>query len=79
MVSHAVQAFPPPANWDQPMTYTQCDPAKIAYSIQEAAKATSLARSTIYNHIAAGRLRSIRVGGRRLIPADALSALLGEG
>jgi excisionase family DNA binding protein len=49
---------------------------KIAYSIREAVQATSLARSTIYNHIAAGRLRAVRVGGRTIIPADALMALI---
>ena len=52
------------------------DPPKIAFSIREACQATSLGRTTIYNHIAAGRLRAIRVGGRRVIPADALHALI---
>ena len=52
------------------------DPPKIAYSIKEACKASSLGRTTIYSHIAAGRLRAIRVGGRRVIPADSLHDLL---
>lgn len=52
---------------------------KIGYSIKEAVQASSLSRSTIYNHIAAGRLRVNRVGGRTIVPADALRALvLGE-
>lgn len=49
---------------------------KIGYSIKECCEATSLGRSTLYNHIAAGRLRAVRVGGRTIIPADALHALI---
>lgn len=56
------------------------DVAKIAYSIREACQASSLGRTTIYNHIAAGRLRAIRIGGRVVIPADSLLALIaGQG
>lgn len=51
-------------------------PPKIAFSIREACHATSLGRTTIYNHIAAGRLRATRVGGRTIIPAEALHALI---
>lgn len=51
-------------------------PAKLAYSIREAVQATSLARSTIYNHISKGRLKAIRIGGRTIIPAEALHALI---
>jgi excisionase family DNA binding protein len=52
------------------------DIRKVAYSIKEACKASSLGRTTIYGHIAAGRLRATRVGGRTLIPAEALHALI---
>jgi excisionase family DNA binding protein len=56
------------------------DVPKIAYSIREACHASSLGRTTIYNHIAAGRLRAIRIGGRVVIPADSLLALIaGQG
>lgn len=50
--------------------------AKLSYSIKEACKATSLGRTSIYNHIATGRLRAVRVGGRTVIPADSLRALI---
>ena len=50
--------------------------AKLAYSIPEACAATSLGRTSIYAHISAGRLRAVRVGGRTVIPADSLYALL---
>lgn len=52
------------------------NPPKIAYSIREAVQVSSLSRSTIYNHIAAGRLKANRIGGRTLIPADSLHALI---
>ena len=49
---------------------------KIAYSIREACHVSSLGRTTIYNHIAAGRLRAKRIGGRVVIPAESLLALI---
>ncbi len=58
------------------MQSVKFDPPKIAYSIREACQVSSLGRTTIYNHIAAGRLRATRVGGRTIIPADALHALI---
>ncbi len=51
-----------------------------AYRVQDFCKAFGLSRSTTYNLIAQGKLRSVLVAGRRLIPADAAEALLnGEG
>jgi excisionase family DNA binding protein len=56
-------------------TFTNATP-KLGYSIREACQASSLGRTTIYNHIAAGRLRVTRVGGRTIIPAENLRALI---
>lgn len=42
-------------------------------SIDQAAGALSLGRSLIYGEIAAGRLASLKVGRRRLIPAEAIA------
>lgn len=58
------------------MQSTKSDPPKLGYSIREACQASSLGRSTLYSHIAAGRLRATRVGGRTIIPAEALNALI---
>ncbi len=58
------------------MQSAQLEPQKIGYSIREACQASSLGRTTLYNHIAAGRLRATRIGGRTIIPADALYALV---
>jgi excisionase family DNA binding protein len=41
--------------------------AKIAYRVDEAVKASGLGRSFLYERIASGELKSIKVGGRRLI------------
>lgn len=55
----------------------QNNPEKLAYSIKEACMVSSLSRTTIYSHISAGRLQAVRVGGRTVIPADSLRALIG--
>lgn len=49
---------------------------KLAYSIREACHASSLGKTTIYSHIANGRLRAVRIGGRTVIPADSLHAFI---
>ncbi len=49
---------------------------KLSYNIKEAVAATGIGRDSLYRHISAGRLRKVRVGGRTLIPADSLAALV---
>jgi len=49
---------------------------KLAYSIREACEASSLGRTTIYALIGAGKLQAIRIGGRTVIPAESLNALI---
>ncbi len=46
---------------------------KALYRIPEAMRLLSLSRSVIYNQIRAGRLRSVKEGSTRLIPADAIA------
>lgn len=48
----------------------------LAVSINEAAKALSLGRSTIYVLIAKGRLETRKIGKRTVIPAASLTKLL---
>ena len=48
----------------------------LAYRVNDAAKVAGLSRSSLYVLIGEGRLRSVLVAGRRLIPADALRDLL---
>jgi excisionase family DNA binding protein len=58
------------------MQSTKQDPPKISYSIREAVAATGCGRTWLYSMISSGRLRSTRVAGRRIIPAEALHALI---
>jgi excisionase family DNA binding protein len=50
-----------------------------AYQVNEAVATYRLSRSTLYKLMSDGTLRSVKVGGRRLIPVEALEALIAEG
>ena len=52
---------------------------KRAYRVNEAVAAYRLSRSTLYKLMAEGTLRTVKVAGRRLIPRDAMEALIAEG
>jgi excisionase family DNA binding protein len=45
---------------------------RFMYRIPEVVELTSLGRTVIYRELAAGHLRSVTVGRRRLIPHEAL-------
>ena len=49
---------------------------KLAFSIREACEASSLGRTKIYDLIKAGELQTVRIGGRTVIPAESLHALI---
>lgn len=51
-------------------------PALNAYPIKDVCRRLHIARSTIYVQIAQGRLRTIKIGKRRLILAEDLDAFL---
>lgn len=51
-------------------------PDKLAYRIDEAASAVGLGRTSIYDEIKAGRLKAVKVAGRRLILKADLEAYL---
>ncbi len=48
------------------------DTAALAYTILDAAKASGLGRTTIYELISAGKIEARKAGARTLIPADSL-------
>jgi excisionase family DNA binding protein len=41
-------------------------------SINQACSALGISRTSVYSALATGRLRSVTVGRRRLVPADAI-------
>lgn len=49
---------------------------KRLYSVAETAAQTDLSRAQTYIEIREGRLRSVKVGRRRLVPAEAIDAWL---
>lgn len=51
--------------------------APLVYTLNDAAAASGLSRSTLYRHGKEGRLRLVKVGGRRLVDAASLRALVG--
>ncbi len=51
-------------------------PERLAYSIQEAATVLSLSRSGVKELLYTGRLKSVPVGRRKLIPAWAIHEFL---
>lgn len=51
---------------------------QLAFTINDAARAVGLSRSTIYRLIAAKQLRTIRIGSRTLIPTASLQQLCDE-
>lgn len=48
----------------------------LAYSVNEACRASSLGRTRLYQLIAEGRLEVRKIGKRTLIPAASLRALI---
>ena len=54
----------------------------VLYRVDEAATALRLSRSLLYELIRSGRLRTVKVGSRRLVPVEALAecvAMLQDG
>lgn len=47
-------------------------PEKLAYTLKEASAALGIGKTTLYEAIAAGQLRAVKLGNRTLIMAEAL-------
>jgi excisionase family DNA binding protein len=45
-------------------------------SVEQAARLLNVGRSTAYDLIRSGELRSVKIGRRRLVPRDALDSLI---
>lgn len=51
----------------------QTDDLKVLYRVTDAMRVLSMGRSAIYDQLRAGRLRSVKQGRVRLIPATAIT------
>ena len=49
---------------------------KLTFRMDEAAVVSGIARTTLFEHIRYGRLKSVKIGGKRLIHAAALREFL---
>lgn len=64
----------------RPMEYQLCsDYPRLAYSLAELEVLTGLSRSTLYRRCRAGKLRTVHLGRRRLVPASVIDSLLTTG
>lgn len=50
----------------------------VLLTVEEAARAMAVGRTTVYHLLAAGSLRSVRIGRARRIPLDAIRAYVAE-
>ncbi len=48
----------------------------LLYDIPQACERTSIGRSTLYKLVSSGDIESVKVGRRRLIPEEALTAFV---
>jgi len=51
---------------------------RLAFSMRDCETILGLSRSTLNRMVKLGRLKSVLIGGRRLVPAAAISELLSE-
>ncbi len=52
---------------------------QLAYRINDFCREIGIGRTTFYELLKAGRIRTVTIGGRRLVPADEARRLLSEG
>jgi len=52
---------------------------KVCVSVEDARKALSIGRTSIYELINAGRLKTVKIGRRTLITTASIRAITGEG
>jgi excisionase family DNA binding protein len=53
-------------------------PARRLYSIKDAAELLSVDKNYVYQLAYSGRLATVKLGRRRLVPSEALDALIAE-
>ncbi len=56
---------------------TRSDVERQGFSADEAARIIGIGRTTVYDLIKQGRIRSVKIGVRRIIPKGEIDRLLG--
>jgi excisionase family DNA binding protein len=51
----------------------------LTYRVAQFCKLIGLGKTAFYERVRDGRIRTIRIGGRRLVPADEAQRLIREG
>ncbi len=59
-----------------PTAPARIHPEICMHSVNGAVEKSNLSHSTLYNYIKSGKLKTVKIGGRRLIPDEALRKLL---
>ena len=57
-------------------TMTDSEVKRRAYTVKDFCKAFCISHTQVYEMFKSGELASVKIGGRRLIPADVAEALL---
>ena len=63
----------------QPVHSTGADDAPLAYRVAQFCKAVGVGKTKFYELVAAGKIKTIVIGGRRLIPAQEAQRLVRDG
>jgi excisionase family DNA binding protein len=61
------------------MQSSEISEAPLAYRVAQFCKLIGLGKSAFYERVRDGRIRTIRIGGRRLVPAEEAQRLVREG
>jgi hypothetical protein len=63
----------------QSVNSTGADHAPLAYQVAHFCRAVGIGRTKFYQLMASGKIHTVVVGGRRLVPADEARRLVREG
>jgi excisionase family DNA binding protein len=77
-LAEAAAAGPPNAPYPRP-TSEHVPLERLGYRVNDFCKVVGIGRTYVYELINSNRLRSVRIGGRRIIPADEARRLVREG
>jgi excisionase family DNA binding protein len=67
---------PEPGSDESPKPKRKERLARKAYSVDETAEITDLSEATIWRLIAAKKLKTVKIWGRRLVPSESIDTLL---